>query len=560
MMMLRTPTTLLSTLLLTAFCLGQTVQEGPQVSTYQSTLDGSDQPYGLYIPPKFNPHKKYPLVISLHGAGSNHRLNLRRVFGKSNGPGESDAKASLVFPPLPEEDYIVASPLALGTMGYQGAPELEVFQVLADVEKRFPIDLDRVYLTGLSMGGGGTFWLGLTRPDIWAAIAPCCPATPAETSIYAPNGLNLPVHVFQGGADPVVNPQGTRDFVQKLKDLGTSVEYTEYPGVQHNSWENAYKDGQVFTWFSQFKRNRFPAEVRFCTDRYLYNSAYWVTIDRLTPGVPASVDAKFVSQNHVTITTSNIDALTLSLDGHAQYVSRRPLNVVIDGTSLDVTPGGQFSFSKDQGSWTNVKSAPGEGAKHRLSEGPIVDAFSTKQIYVFGTGGSPTPEELAKRRADAVQAATWTGAVASYWSGPAHITQFPVVADREVNDEMLGSANLILFGTAETNSLIAKLGDKLPVFLNQDHTDDYGLISVRPNGDHYIVIDSGLTWWSNPRAMTGHSWRIGPTGLLASLGDFVLFKNGDDHPASAGRFDNDWKLSAADASTLSASGAVTVHP
>ena len=112
------------------------------------------------------------------GAYSNHRLNLRRVFGKGNLPGESDLEATRVFPPLGDVDFIVASPLAHGTMGYQGVPEQDVLDVLADVKRRFRIDEDRVYLTGLSMGGGGTLWLGLTRPGLWAAIAPVCASVP----------------------------------------------------------------------------------------------------------------------------------------------------------------------------------------------------------------------------------------------------------------------------------------------------------------------------------------------------------------------------------------------
>ena len=141
-------------------------------------MDDTDQPYALYLPKAFDPAKNYPLVISLHGAGSNHRLNLRRVFGQSNLPGETDVEATRYFPDWADIDVFVASPLARGTMGYQGIAEKDVYDVLADVERRFPVDEDRVYLTGLSMGGGGAIWLGLTRPDVWAAIAPVCPVPP----------------------------------------------------------------------------------------------------------------------------------------------------------------------------------------------------------------------------------------------------------------------------------------------------------------------------------------------------------------------------------------------
>src|SRR5688500_7178901 len=103
-----------------AACAAQVYVPGPQVLTFFSGIDDSDQPYALYAPKRFDPSRKYPLVVSLHGTGSNHRLNLRRVFGKGNLPGETDADASRVFRPLPDVDFLVASPFARGSMGYHG--------------------------------------------------------------------------------------------------------------------------------------------------------------------------------------------------------------------------------------------------------------------------------------------------------------------------------------------------------------------------------------------------------------------------------------------------------
>ena len=250
----------------------------------------------------------------LHGAQSNHRLSLKRVFGFSNQEGENDLEATRYFQQWADVDYIVASPLARGTMGYKGIPEKDVWDVVADVKRRFHIDEDRTYLTGLSMGGGGTLWIGLTRPDVWAAIAPVCPAPPFGTVERAPNALNFPVHFFQGGADPVVNPEGTRQWRKRLEDLGTKVEYVEYPGVQHNSWEKAYADEAIFKWFGQFKRNKFPDRVRFVTDAYQYGGAYWVKFDKLTPGTFAKIDAQFKAPNRIEIATPiSTPSLSISL-------------------------------------------------------------------------------------------------------------------------------------------------------------------------------------------------------------------------------------------------------
>jgi fermentation-respiration switch protein FrsA (DUF1100 family) len=98
---------------------------GPQVVTYVSDADDTDQPYALYVPKNFDPAKKYPLVIVLHGSGINHRLALRRVFGQGNLPGESDAGATRVFPQFRDVDYIgSARPRQHGLSGIGGEGRL----------------------------------------------------------------------------------------------------------------------------------------------------------------------------------------------------------------------------------------------------------------------------------------------------------------------------------------------------------------------------------------------------------------------------------------------------
>jgi predicted peptidase len=160
-------------------------------------------------------------------------------------------------------------------MGYQGLAEADVDAVLSDVQRRFRIDADRVYLTGLSIGGGGALWLGLTRPDRWAAMAPVCPAGPAGIDYLAPNALNLPVRLFQGAQDPVVPVGRSRQWYERLFTLGTPIDYVEYPDMSHNAWEYAYAGGAIFAWFERFRRVPFPTHVRFVSQRYKYFDRYW---------------------------------------------------------------------------------------------------------------------------------------------------------------------------------------------------------------------------------------------------------------------------------------------
>lgn len=542
----------LLTLSLSIVTSAQQLPPGPQVLTFFSELDDTEQPYGIYLPKNYDPNKKYPLVMMLHGAGSNHRLALRRVFGKSNLNGETDVEATRYFPEWADVEYIVATPYARGTMGYQAVAEKDVYQVLEDVKKRFNIDEDRTYLTGLSMGGGGTLWIGLTRPDIWAAIAPVCPAPPRGTDALAMNALNLPAHFFHGDNDMAVNVNVSRDWVKRLKEMNYRVEYDEYPGIGHDSWVNAYKDEAIFTWFSLFKRNRFPRQVRFATTQYEYQTAYWVTLDKINTGTVATIDASFTGPNKLTITTTNLSAFTLHPEGHPDYNSAQPVEILLNGKKIRKPASADIFLKEEQGKWVVGKYVAGASAKRKGAEGPISAAFGGRHIYVYGTAGNPSEAELKARIDVANQAANWSSYRNAFLG---RIMFFPrVVADRDLRESDLKDCNLILFGTAESNTIIAKHQDKLPIHLNASQKD-YGLSYVFPVDNHYVVVNSGLPWWTTTdKPLLSH---LAP---LAGFKDFILFKDSFANPVAEGHFSDEWKIMPEDSKKLSAAGVVTLMP
>lgn len=512
---------------------------GPQVVSFFSNADDTEQPYGLYVPKNFDPAKRYPLVVMLHGAGSNHRLALRRVFGKSNSAGENDVEATRYFPQWADVDFIVATPYARGTAGYQGIPEKDVYDVLADVQRRFSIDTNRIYLTGLSMGGGGSLWLALSRPDIWAAVAPVCPAPPRGTEVLAPNALNYPMWFFQGSADPVVRPEGVREWVSNLKTLGTRVAYTEYPGVQHDSWVNAYRDGAVFKWFDTIRRNPWPDRVRFVSSQHKYNKAYWVTLDALTPGTPARIDAVFTGNNAIEIKTDSLDGFTLRLSGHPRYRAGQPLQLTIDGKKIKISKTGTISLSRARNQWNEGVLETSPMTKRKGMEGPIFDAFGARHIYVYGTRDNPSLEERTARMNIAVQAANW-----SVYRGEflGRMLFFPrVVSDREIRPSD-SSAHLVLFGTKETNSIIQQHADILPLHLDSS-ARDHGLLYIFPANERYLAISSGLPWWTGMG--TGFSFGPSAQSLLSDFKDYVLFKGSVKNRVAEGYFNAQWKLPAA---------------
>jgi poly(3-hydroxybutyrate) depolymerase len=540
--------------------MSQKLASGPQVLTFFSDADDTEQPYGLYLPKNYDPAKKYPLVIMLHGAGSNHRLALRRVFAKSNGEDETDVEASRYFPSWDDVEYIVASPLARGTAGYQGIPEQDVYDVLDDVKKRFSIDENRIYLTGLSMGGGGTLWIGLTRPDIWAAIAAVCPAPPAGTKDLAANALNFPVHFFHGDVDPVVPVDGTRKWVSDLQDMGAEVFYKEFADVKHDSWVNAYDNQFIFEWFEPAVRDPFPAKVRFVCKQYKYNKAFWVRFDRIEPEKVADIYAQFSKENNILFKSKNLNEVTFTLSGHPRFKPGANIRIEADGAVLDTKGDSTVTLRKIDNKWSVKRSQDATSAqpsifKKKGAEGPILEAFSTRHIYVYGTQDSPSPEELAKRTAIATKAADW-----AQYRGPflGRMMFFPrVMSDKEVRKSDMEDANLVLFGTKETNAVIASYAKDLPLHLKETAVD-FGLLYVFPMNGRYVAVNSGLPWWEG----------AGDKGLpfvpvahrkLSAYKDLILFQGNSDHVIAEGYFSDLWKLPAGLRETITATGAVTVN-
>lgn len=509
-------------------------QSLPQIVTFVSTADRSEQQYALYTPNSMEPGRRYPLVVSLHSEESSHRLNVRQLLGSH--VVRVDPSDPRIYPVAREIDFVAVFPQARGTFGYRGIGEQDVYDALADVERRLPIDRDRVYLTGISMGGGGALWYALTRPDLWAAVAPLCADPIPGTEELAGNARNLPIRLFHGDQDPIVPVTSSRLWQRLLLDAGAPAEYIEYPGGRHNAWDAAYKNGAIFDWFAHFRRNAFPAHVQFVTRSYRYADAYWVHIDGLTPGELARVDAR-VEGASLRVETKSVDGFTVKPD-HA--IS----NVTIDGSAVLVKPGAELSFTRVGVRWRGGRYTPrgkGPGA-----EGPIAAAFSGNQVYVYGTLNPRDDADLDERRRVADRQAHWGS------------LNFAVHSDTDEQRDPSPPHNMILFGTAQTNSIIRDLD--LPLSLNAGAAD-YGLLFVAPVHGRYVVVSSGLPWWTGAEDANrgGDRYAPAPYRLVSTFGDFILFKHSLANVVCEGRFDNDWRVPDELAAELEASGTVTVR-
>ena len=203
--------------------------------------------YWLMTPVTVDQQKKYPLVLALHGRGGN--TEAATVLGSA----EMRKKyPCFVMAPAVSKAAVWSVPKDFGKLkGKQLLPTaLEVLEV---VKKEYPVDPDRVYVTGQSMGGFGSFGAIAASPQTFAAAIPVCGGwDPAD----AEKMKSVKIWVFHGGSDRTVPVERSQKMVEAIKQAGGSPEYTEYPGVGHNSWSKTYASPSTWDWlFAQRRTN-----------------------------------------------------------------------------------------------------------------------------------------------------------------------------------------------------------------------------------------------------------------------------------------------------------------
>jgi predicted esterase len=223
--------------------------------------------YLLYVPKVKPSSGKYPLMLFLHGSGERGGdLNLV----KKNGP-PAFLDDSSDFP------FVVVSPQCME--GQRWDPQ-SLLALLDHIEKQLPIDKDREYVTGLSMGGYGTWSLAIAAPDRFAAIAPICGGGDSSTVCAI---RNVPAWVFHGAKDDVVPISESEVLVSELKKLGGDVAFTIYPELGHDSWTPTYKNPELYKWMLAHKRNEKPyilskGQLSKFIGKYKYSDKDTITI------------------------------------------------------------------------------------------------------------------------------------------------------------------------------------------------------------------------------------------------------------------------------------------
>lgn len=195
--------------------------------------------YLLYLPKDYDQKESWPLLLFLHGAGERGD-NLELV--KKHGPPKL-IDAGQEFP------FVVVSPQC--PAGRWWAP-LELGTLIDEIVENYKVDEDRIYVTGLSMGGFGTWALAIDQPARLAAIAPICGG--GEPLMLRLLPIKVPAWVFHGAKDTTVPVERSQQMVEALKQAGSSVKFTVYPEAGHDSWTETYANPELYRWLLEQRR------------------------------------------------------------------------------------------------------------------------------------------------------------------------------------------------------------------------------------------------------------------------------------------------------------------
>ncbi|MFC1481402.1 prolyl oligopeptidase family serine peptidase [Candidatus Neomarinimicrobiota bacterium] len=217
------------------------------------SADSTAMPYRLHIPDEYYSRIEYPLVVFLHGGAGRGSNNSSQISG-GNAAGShvwfTDANranypAFVVAPQLPDGFTRWDNSRSADVSGYEDL----VLAIIEELVDTYSIDEDRIYLTGQSLGGWGTWDLIEKKPYFFAAAIPVCGgANPNGAALIA----HLPIWAFHGELDKTVPVELSREIVAAIDKLGGKIKYTEYKGAEHNIWDRAYNEAGLVEWlFSQ---------------------------------------------------------------------------------------------------------------------------------------------------------------------------------------------------------------------------------------------------------------------------------------------------------------------
>ena len=488
---------------------------------YKSDFTSVKQLYSIYVPKTYDTKKPMPLIVTLHGGSSNHNVWLAKVLGNIISVADYRANFRTEFKAQIHPDAIVVAPDGLGQIRWRWMGEQDVFDVIEDVRRNYNIDPDRIYLSGLSNGGIGAYTIGLKYAWRFAAVMPLSGVThwpshlqsesslrPAERAVlenesalaYALNAFNTHFRFYHGLRDPGFKVQQARLMAKRLSKLGVPFFYKEFEGLGHDLGHILWRDLSIMKIVREHTRKSQPKEVRLAAASERANRQFWLVLDnRANHTIPATVSARVDASSLIEIETENARRLSVLLD---ECPVRSPIRVRIDGAEVyngPIPPEKRITWQRDgQGSKWNRwdgKLPPGGSRKVAGLSGPLVDANYEPQCHVYG---SQVPADIAPlRKAADLGARAWM-----MGKDYSEVRQ-PVLRDTELTEEMMKRRVVVLYGNAQNNSILKRIGDRLPIKVGPDYIEirgkklyepSVGARFVCPNPlvlDRYLVVKAG---------------------------------------------------------------------
>jgi len=483
---------------------------------YVSKIDGSIQPYGVFVPATFKPESDHRHRVDtwFHGRGET-LSELSFVEGVSKGGG-----------PFTPPDSIVVQLYGRYCCANKLAGEVDLFEALDDVRKHYKIDESRITVRGFSMGGAACWQFAVHFPGKWAAAAPGAgfsetpdflkvfqneklKPTPFEQTLwhmydctdYAVNIFNLPTVAYSGEIDK--QKQAADMMAAAMKKEGLELVHIIGPKTAH-SYEKVAKE-EVAKRIDEIVakgRDPLPAKIRFTTWTLQYNESHWVTVDGLEKHWErARVDAE-IDKGGIKATTVNVNAVTFSVGaGLAPFDGKAKVTIddqSIDGPAVGGDKSWKASFHKAGGKWVAGPLEESGLRKRPGLQGPIDHAFMDRFLMVKPSG-APLNEKVGAWAAKEMQHAI------DHWRQQ-YRGDAPITTDTALTDAEIASSNLILWGDPSSNKELAKIADKLPLKWNatgvsvgsQSYSGDTHVpILIYPNPlnpKHYVVLNSGFTF------------------------------------------------------------------
>ncbi len=482
-------------------------QRGALVRGLRSRIDDSVQPYGLFIPEELNLKKPSPLLVWLHGRG-----DTTTDIGFINRSLTKNAALGRFFD---SKEMITIAPFGRQCIGWKHSGEIDIFEAIEQVKKQYKIDEDRIVLAGFSMGGAGAWHVGAHYTDRFAGVYPGAgfvdvakynrlkqedfPVWYEQTLWglydvpgYVRNLFNVPITVYTGEEDKA-RPQSEL-MVKNFAREGRKLTHLIGPGMGHRYHPDTAKEIQsLIEKNARDGLNHYPAQVTLQTRTLRYPRMFWVKVTGLDEHWKDSrVDAEMKYDNLVKVTTKNVSSFQL------ERKLKAGTKIEVDGQEISLEKGlAEVELVKAGDKWELGQPAAGLRKKPGL-QGPIDDAFMESFLVVTPDGKSEN--ELLERWVK-FEIAHFDKRWRELMRGKLRVKQ----AD-EVSDEDIAKYNLILWGSPDSNLVMNRLADKLPVKWGAKEISVGGkkfdttwhlpvLVYPNPfNQEKYVVINSGHTF------------------------------------------------------------------